>query len=125
MNGWVIFSMSAVPIVLVFGLLYFAIFNPLRKLAKLKGTGIQGEATALDYPILDANTSNVHGSVTLRVSVEGQEPYKVTTTAMINKSKYRALSECTLPVWIDPKNPQRVYIDWEHVPSKDELIARL
>lgn len=100
------------------------ILAPVTRLERLKGSGLQGEASILSAPDSEAGAANVMGEVALQVRLQGREPYVARTPAIIPASKHAALLGSTVPVWVDPKDPEQVYIDMDAVPSEDDLIQR-
>ena len=106
----------------IFGALHFG--SPRYRYRYLKGTGLRGTARAMSWPATDGDAANVIGSATLRVSLPGQEAYLVKMTLRINERQRAAFTSQALPVWVDPEDRERVFIDWEQVPTADEMVRQ-
>ena len=113
-------SVMAVFFVVLFGTMHFGM--PRYRYRYLKGRGIQGTASAMAWPATEGSTSGVRGPCTLRVTLPGQEAYLVESTFLIKARHLAAFRSRPLPVWVDPKDPNRVFIDWKQVPTIDELV---
>ncbi|MGC6492021.1 MAG: hypothetical protein ACON5B_04200, partial [Myxococcota bacterium] len=97
---------------------------PRHRYRHLKGTGIEGTARAMSWPETDGTAANVIGLATLRVSLPGREPYLVKQTLQIEETKRAAFTTQPLPVWVDPKDPECVFIDWDRVPTVDDMVRQ-
>jgi hypothetical protein len=118
---FVIFALiSLLPSVIILGFLGF--FQPFI-LRGLKKKGVPGEAEILSIGFPSGRAVYSILKVTLRVSVAGHSPYVTKTMSAVPAKKFRP-SGSMVPVWVDPKKPQRVYIDWGQVLSVDERLEQ-
>ena len=115
-------SVMAVFFGVVFGAKHFGM--PRYRYRYLKGTGIQGTARAMSWPATDGESGSVIGPATLRVSLPGQEAYLVKLTFRIKQCHLAAFTSQSLPVWVDPKDHERVFIDWKQVPTSDDIVRQ-
>ena len=82
--------------------------------------GVPGRATivAASVPARDASMFNM--ALTLQVFVEGRTPYEVEGQWMVKASDTEALSG-SIPVKVDPDEPDKVAIDWETLRTEHDL----
>jgi hypothetical protein len=116
--------LNVIVVLILIVLMVRMFLAPYAKLKALKGTGLRAEAIVLAAPTLDSGVANVAGEVRLRVRLKGQEPYLANTLAMVPAGRYQAMFQIPFPIWVDPKDPQKVYIDWDDVATNDQLIKR-
>ena len=120
-DGWVV----GVGLALIFlGVICLLWGTSQRRNRHLKGTGIEGTARGMAWPESDGTASNVMGDCILRVSLPGREPYLVEQALMIPERHRAAFVSQPVPVWVDPKDRNRVFIDWEQVPTAAELARQ-
>ncbi len=95
--------------------------NPLthRKILK-KGRPGRATILAMSTPARGASSSNV--AFTLRVEVEGLPPYEVEDQWMVS-SRVTLGYGASLPVRVDPKDPQRVAIDWDYYMAETQAAT--
>lgn len=98
--------------------------NPLTHKRILK-KGIPGQATIVAMGVLDRNSTTFNLPITFHVFVEGRAPYEVSDQWWV-KAKYASGLNGTIPVRVDPDDPQKVAIDWDGVRAKEaaETTAR-
>ena len=119
-DGWVV----GVGMALIFlGLIRVFSGMPRSRYKHLKGTGIEGTAVALSFPQEEGN-QNMVGFATLRVSLPGQEPYLVKQELLLKSIHRAAFTTQEVPVWVDPEDRNGVFIDWDRVPTEDELARQ-
>ena len=85
------------------------------RLRHLRGTGILGTARVISHPATNSGdwTSTVLKGVDLHVVLPDREPYLVKTNVLVEGSQYNIFRTEWLPVWVDPDNPDNVWIDWD------------
>ena len=120
-DGWLVGGTLALTFMAFVGML---LSMPRHRYRHLKGTGIEGTARAMSWPETDGTAANVIGLATLRVSLPGREPYLVKQTLQIEETKRAAFTTQPLPVWVDPKDPECVFIDWDRVPTVDDMVRQ-
>ena len=119
-DGWVV----GVGLVLIFlGFVWDHRRLPRYRYRHLKGTGTKGTALALSFPEEEGDQNRV-GLASLRVSLPGQEPYLVKQQVWLKSFHRAAFTTQEVPVWVDPKDRNRVFIDWEQVPTNEEMVRQ-
>jgi Short C-terminal domain len=92
--------------------------NPLTHRKVLK-KGMPGTATIVEMGALDRGGTSFNLPMTLQVYVEGITPYEVEDQWMV-KAKDTAGLSGSIPVRVDPKDHQKVAIDWDGVRAQYE-----
>lgn len=85
--------------------------NPLTHRRILK-KGRPGRATIVAIGALDRGSTSFNLPMTLQVFVEGMTPYEIEDQWMVKAKDTIGLSG-SIPVKVDPGEPQKVAIDWE------------
>lgn len=71
----------------------------------------------------EAGTVMQRCNLHLVVSVPGREPYPVETSDIVRAKKWPVIGT-HVPVTVDGRKPERVEIDWDRVPTRDELARQ-
>ena len=85
-----------------------------------KGTPGRATIVAASVPARDASMFNM--ALTLQVFVEGRTPYEVEGQWMVKASDIEALSG-SIPVKVDPDDPEKVEIDWDALRAELEAAT--
>jgi hypothetical protein len=64
-----------------------------------------------------------HLKITLSVRVPGREPYLVKHSSWVHETKYPSPGT-VLPVTVDSRDPHRLRIEWDQVPTSEERVRR-
>ena len=79
---------------------------------KILRKGRPGRGTIVSMSMPEAGASSQNIAMTLQIEVEGLAPYEVEDQWMVNRKDTLGFG-LSLPVKVDPGNPQKVAIDWE------------
>jgi hypothetical protein len=93
---------------------------PRYSLKHLQKTGIQGTARALFVPQLMDSSSVLSRDIDLHVELPDRAPYVVKTNVLVDLEPLSVLRTQSLPVWVDPDNKNKLFIDWDALPSQEE-----
>jgi hypothetical protein len=85
--------------------------------------GIAGEAVVMAIPMASGNATSYRVEITLSVRVPDREPYLAKHTCFAKRDRY-PMPGTMLPVTVDPEDPERLRIEWDRVPSRDERVAQ-
>lgn len=85
---------------------------------KILKKGRPGRATIVSMSMPHSGASSQNIAMTLQVAVEGLAPYEVEDQWMVS-SKDSLGFGMSLPVKVDPANPQKVAIDWDAARGED------
>jgi hypothetical protein len=87
------------------------VLNPLTHRKILK-KGRPGRGTIVSMGALDRGATSFNLHLTLQVFVEGMTPYEVSDQWMVKAKDCIGLSG-SIPIKVDPDEPEKVAIDWE------------
>jgi hypothetical protein len=96
--------------------------NPLTHRRILK-KGTPGRATIVAASVPERGASMFNMAMTLQVFVEGRVPYEVEDQWMVKASDTEALSG-SVPVKVDPDEPDKVAIDWDTLRAEHEAATQ-
>ena len=82
--------------------------------------GVPGRATVIAASVPSRDASMFNMALTLQVFVEGRTPYEVEGQWMVKASDTEALSG-SIPVKVDPDEPDKVAIDWDALRAEHDL----
>lgn len=86
---------------------------------KILRKGMPGRATIVEMGALDRGGTSFNLPMTLQVHVEGITPYEVEDQWMVKAKDTVGLSG-SVPVKVDPRNHDKVAIDWDRVRAEYE-----
>ena len=94
--------------------------NPMvhRKILK-KGLPARASVREISYPSEGAGSFNV--LMVLHVYQDGKKPYEIRDSWIVKRADYGFLSG-SIPVKVDPGDPERVAIDWDLLRSEGEAF---
>jgi hypothetical protein len=84
--------------------------------------GTPGRATIVAASVPARGASMFNMAMTLQVYVEGRSPYEVEGQWMVKASDTEALSG-SIPVKVDPDEPDKVAIDWDALRAEHEAAT--
>jgi hypothetical protein len=84
--------------------------------------GTPGRATIVAASVPERGASMFNMALTLQVFVEGQVPYEVEGQWMVRAKDTEALSG-SIPVKVDPDDPEKVAIDWDTLRAEHEVAT--
>jgi|GEM_PF-5565593 len=91
-------------------------------LGKIKN-GVAGTAQVQAASVAPWDASMANGSMWLDVYVEGWPPYRVKKSFMVSTKKWPQPGQ-TLPVTVDPKNHEKLHVEWDQVQTVDQQMAQ-
>ena len=62
--------------------------------------------------------------IDLHVELPGREPYLIKTNVLVEHSHLDVFAGQLLPVWVDPDNLENVFIDWNALPTQEDMVQR-
>jgi hypothetical protein len=84
--------------------------------------GVPGKAYVQSSSVPNRGATSYNVQMWLDVYVEGWEPYRVKHECIVKATKHPH-GGTTLPVVVDPRNRERIDVQWDKVPTHDELMA--